>query len=312
METKKHVMSVCLILVVLAFWGGNVSAYDMADYFPLNQGDTWIHKGKTAHPLESIYLPVTLKFIINGTEVVNGVETTKREFGEGGSYHCYAIDSEGVKWYKWHHEGFGYYVVYDLPEIIFPARLDVGETYQGSFSASVYSTDDDSLMYTVTGNNTVTLESVEDVAVIAGSFKDCLKLTTSENWQTTDGSMSRATEKTIWYARNVGLIKEESYSPIEGEMTLADTRQLIYATVDGVQYGCAMTYVLGADSGDLNTLRRFRDEVLSKTPAGQTMIHLYYELSPVMVKAMEDNALFKELVRQIIYRMLPVIKRLIE
>ena len=182
-------------IMAVIFFRGEVAAYDMADYFPLNQGDEWIYVGKTNHPLESIYLPYSEKRSINGTELVNGVETTKifLNADTGTNYWCWAIDSEGVKKYKWYHEGFGYYVVFDSPEIYFPAWLDVGETYQDSFAATVYSIDDDSILHAVTGNNSITLESVEDVTVIAGRFKDCLKLIFFEEWQTTDGSMFRKT-----------------------------------------------------------------------------------------------------------------------
>jgi len=301
MRLRKCLLVVVLIFMVVTFMRGNVSAYDMAEYFPLNQGDTWIYAGTTNHPLETIYLPYSEKRVINGTEVVNGVETTKKWLGPeiGNNYWCWAIDSEGVKKHKWYHEGFGYYIVYDPPEIYFPARLDVGETYQGSFAATVYSIDDDSILYTVTGNNSITLESVEDVTVIAGRFKDCLKFIFFEKWQTTDGSMARETEQTIWYARNVGLISGTS---------VGGTAGLICAKVNGVHYGCLATSALKGDTNALNTLRKFRDEVLSKTPEGQEIIRLYYQWSSVIVKAMEEDEEFKEEMKGLIDGVLGLIE----
>ena len=63
-----------------------------------------------------------------------------------------------------------------------------------------------------------------------------------------------------------------------------------------------MTFALGGDSSanDLNILRGFRDEVLSKTPAGQAIIRLYYEWSPAIVTAMEEDEEFKELAKEMI------------
>ena len=302
----------------MTFWGGNAGAYDMVEYFPLNQGDTWIFFYTSNHPFESIATPYIAQYVINGTELVNGVETTKKVRERTDIYSCWAIDSEGVKRYKSYVGGVGHYVVYDPPEIILPARLDVGETYQSSFSASVYSTEDDSLMYEITGNNTVTLDSVEDVTVRTGDFKDCLKLIGSGKWQTADGSMTSETEGTTWYARNVGSIKEESTSrplyPGAEDGEGFGTGELISATVDGVQYGysCPATSVLGKDSNNLNILRRFRDEVLSNTPVGRKMIKLYYELSSTIVEAMEKNEALKEQVRKIIDGFLPVIRELVE
>jgi len=51
---------------------------------------------------------------------------------------------------------------------------------------------------------------------------------------------------------------------------------------------------------DLKTLRKFRDNVLSNSPEGQELIKLYYEWSPVIVKAMEEDEEFKEDMKEII------------
>jgi hypothetical protein len=44
----------------------------------------------------------------------------------------------------------------------------------------------------------------------------------------------------------------------------------------------------------------FRDNVLSKTPEGQGVIKLYYEWGPAVVKAMEEDEIFKEEVKAVI------------
>jgi outer membrane protein assembly factor BamB len=59
---------------------------------------------------------------------------------------------------------------------------------------------------------------------------------------------------------------------------------------------CPVTFALREDSreGDLTILRRFRDEVLTKTPEGQEVIKLYYQWGPMIVDVMEKDEEFKK------------------
>ena len=63
---------------------------------------------------------------------------------------------------------------------------------------------------------------------------------------------------------------------------------------------CLFSYLLGSDNPQLDTLREFRDEVLSQTPEGQQIIRLYYEWSPTIVQAMEEDEEFKAQVKEMI------------
>ena len=162
------------------------------------------------------------------------------------------------------------------------------------------------------------MESVEDLSVRAGTFKDCLKISTSETLQRSGDLMITEIEITGWYARNVGLIKSVFFQniqyPDEGYREVAMTVELIGATIDVDQYGysCPAISALGADSGGLTTLRKFRDNILSKTPAGEKLVKLFYKWSSPIVKAMEENETFKEQVKKIIDGILPVIRKLVE
>jgi hypothetical protein len=71
---------------------------------------------------------------------------------------------------------------------------------------------------------------------------------------------------------------------------------------------CPATLVLGAASNDIVSLRKFRDEVLSKTPEGQEIISLYYQWSPFIVKAIEEDEEFQEEVKEMIEGILPLVK----
>ena len=63
---------------------------------------------------------------------------------------------------------------------------------------------------------------------------------------------------------------------------------------------------------DLRILRKFRDEVLRETPVGQEIIRLYYEWSPVVVKAMEEDEEFKKEVKEMIDGVLELIRGRVE
>ncbi len=52
--------------------------------------------------------------------------------------------------------------------------------------------------------------------------------------------------------------------------------------------------------------------MLSKTPAGQEIIKLYYQWSPVIVNAMEQDEVFKEDVKEMIEGVLPMIRGVVE
>jgi len=69
---------------------------------------------------------------------------------------------------------------------------------------------------------------------------------------------------------------------------------------DGDDNNCLSTYILGEDDPRLDTLRQFRDEVLSQSPIGQEIIKLYYEWSPVIVEMIEEDEEFKEEVKEMV------------
>ena len=71
---------------------------------------------------------------------------------------------------------------------------------------------------------------------------------------------------------------------------------------------CLVETVFGESSKDVELLRFFREEVLNKSPEGQEIIKLYYEWSPTIVKAMEEDETFKEQVKEMIDVSLKLIK----
>ena len=71
---------------------------------------------------------------------------------------------------------------------------------------------------------------------------------------------------------------------------------------------CISELIYDEYSDEIGILRHFRDNVLSKTPVGQEIIKLYYQWSPVIVKAMEEDEEFKEEIKEMIDRVLPLIR----
>jgi len=71
---------------------------------------------------------------------------------------------------------------------------------------------------------------------------------------------------------------------------------------------CPMEELYGEHSTKTELLRCYRDNVLSKTPEGQEIIRLYYEWSPVILKAMEGDKPFREEVKGLIDGFMPLIR----
>ncbi len=77
------------------------------------------------------------------------------------------------------------------------------------------------------------------------------------------------------------------------------------SAVRGTLYGmpgttCLALAIYGEHSEETDSMRNFRDNVLKQTPEGQSLIKLYYQWSPVIVKAMEKDEAFKDEVKQTI------------
>ena len=70
---------------------------------------------------------------------------------------------------------------------------------------------------------------------------------------------------------------------------------------------CPSVKIYGDTTEEVALLRYFRDNLLSKTPAGQEIIRLYYKWNPVIAKAMEEDEEFKKKVKEVIEGILTLI-----
>jgi hypothetical protein len=70
---------------------------------------------------------------------------------------------------------------------------------------------------------------------------------------------------------------------------------------------CPLLCIFGEISDEVELLRFYRDNVLSQTPEGQELITLYYQWSPVITEAMEEDEEFKKEVKNMIDAVLELI-----
>jgi hypothetical protein len=203
--------------------------YNPARYFPLQEGDEWTYaytlNGNTMSPLE---------VFIGDTEWVNGVEAIRYNMSSPTpneyDYYCFTTrDPEGLKQPKIYWATFGIYIVFDPPRMVFPANFKLGEVYEQPYGYTQYSIDDDSIVGTFTGSETVTLESIEEVTVPAGTFRNCLKVVTSTYSQ--NGDWVEGIDEITWYSPKVGMVKHDITfyqlnHPVQEDMETAITHDL--------------------------------------------------------------------------------------
>jgi hypothetical protein len=70
---------------------------------------------------------------------------------------------------------------------------------------------------------------------------------------------------------------------------------------------CPVISIYGNRSEETEVLRNLRDSVLKQTAEGQELIKLYYLWSPVLVIAMESDVEFKEEVKEMLDRIMPLV-----
>ncbi len=199
------------------YWRGK---FYIPYYFPLQQGDTWNYKVTQELDGEAKESEGYIK--IDGTEIVDGVETKKRyeflypDYQDENYYKCVAQNSEGFVWYKEVNiKDDGPPVTYrskffNPPYVYLPVKMRIGQT---STSYWLDTRSIDPRGTTICGR-TIELEGIETVTVPAGRFKGCLKIKYCEfnnNEEDPPGYRDEAWKGWIWLARGVGIVKGIEY-----------------------------------------------------------------------------------------------------
>lgn len=187
-----------LVLVVLVIGiGVNLAlAFVLKDYYPLDEGSQWIYV--VIEDEETFEQAVK----IEGREIIEGVEAVK-VVSSGNSYNYEVIDTEGIKEYKVFDEEE--YVICEPPYLVFPNIIEAGEEKQYSTTMSYYTANNEKKKEIVK-NGQIKLEAIEDVDVPAGKFTDCLKFSSSYEYQ--DPDEKSGVNCSVWLASGVGKVKE--------------------------------------------------------------------------------------------------------
>ena len=75
---------------------------------------------------------------------------------------------------------------------------------------------------------------------------------------------------------------------------------------------CAAEAIYGENAEETELLRKYRDNVLSKTPEGLEVIKIYYKLSPKVTMLLKQRPLLKNRARNFIDGILPEIRKKVE
>jgi hypothetical protein len=181
--------------------------YDIGEYWPLGQGDTWTYSNLGAGSDTQI---------VSGTITLSGKVYSRMVYSDGWQDFMF-VDAEGV-----HLGGMldGSNQMTMVPAVLIPSSLQPGQSssmtfivYQNSVSQGEGSMD-------------VIFAGVETVTVPAGTFPDCIKLDMNVVFPGESG-----THWYMWLAKGVGKVKED-YRPFGEDKAY----ELISATVGGVEF----------------------------------------------------------------------------
>ena len=99
---------------------------------------------------------------------------------------------------------------------------------------------------------------------------------------------------------------------IPGRFCCPESHSLCGFDIDAGCCTCAAEMAYKDNKESLTLLREFRDNILSQSPIGQEIIKLYYDMSPAIVQAMEEDEEFKKDVKEMIDEILPMIRGTVE
>ncbi|MBI3951980.1 MAG: DUF3386 family protein [Acidobacteria bacterium] len=200
--------------------GGVQPTVNVAEYYPLQDGNTWIYQVKEYRADGQVFYRLSRE-IVKGEAHVNDHVTAKKLVDDRGNYYLVSVDPSQLMFYG-HNEGRGD-VTYNPPYTILSVNYEAGKPYRSPHVPS-------------TGQpvfSEATVYGFESIEVPAGRFKDCVKVT----FQYTRPSGATHTI-TSYLAKGVGLVKEvhEIYSPAANQ-TLRSERELLNGTVNSAKIG---------------------------------------------------------------------------
>lgn len=251
---------------------------DIGNYFPFDQGDTWIYQGTEQNGGQTTNYTDTIQ--ITGTKVVNGVTTTvfhetNPDPANGGppSDDYQVKDDRGITYYG-NNDPTDFLTpqVAAYREYAFPLGLNT--SFQPINKSGVnwaQDIDGDGIPETANITATQTISSFETVMVPAGTYNNAAKIVTDLNitvfLSSNGATVSDTTTVTEWYAPNTGLVKSTSVevTAMQGNVyTTATTEELTQFAPNlsfnsisaGADHSCGVTkagdaYCWGENGGRL-------------------------------------------------------------
>jgi hypothetical protein len=246
------------------------AAYNMQDYYPLSQGNSWTYfsyEMETENGETEIYAGTDTE-IVSGTDNVGGVSTIRLievpHDPQDYDYQNIAWDEKGLTLY-YDYEGkqpeFGGTDLdneegrFLTPAVILPAQMEIGQIVSYNFAVEWY--EDGELEEYEEGTTTYTLEKIETITVEAGTFQDCLKIHKEFSgivYDRKDGTKkeSWAENGYVWLARGIGPIKEintDTTMIIDENVEELDTesRELRWANINNIDIGTGVRLWYGID-----------------------------------------------------------------
>ena len=113
-----------------------------------------------------------------------------------------------------------------------------------------------------------------------------------------------------YVAKYASTIEQGYYTEHDFQITgTAPTRPVTDpALTNPGQNKCLASKLLGKHDKRLNTLRRFRDEVLVKSSIGKQLVKIYYEKSKTVTEALEGHEFYRKFAAALLEKIIPVIE----
>ncbi len=193
-----------------------LGSVDLREYYPLQEGNTWLYQYKTYRPDGQVQYKLKSQTVAGEFKVSDSLSATKL-VEDNGWFYLVSVDAT-------HYRMFGESETRGLETITPPFTFMDVSYVPGNIYRAPHTPSEGAPMF-----SEATYYGLESVNVPAGSFKNCLK--TLFKFTTESGQ----TFSTITYlAKGVGVVKKEFsiFSPAAGQ-TIRSEQELIHATMGG-------------------------------------------------------------------------------
>lgn len=266
MKNNKIQIILTLVFVLSLFFLPGIAetsaTYNLKDYYPLNQGDSWLYEDEDGVYMESK---------VSGTEMFNELKATRiiEKYVKWGqtikNFEYLSVDESNLRVFKFRNlieyehpwtRGFkteeGYQekkVKYEEkilsyePPLTIPTFFSLGETKTYKTNKNMTHKDIDpegnilnSWSWQTPITEKVTLEKIETITTAAGIFNDCLKIRHQGVEGEGDGTWTTR-DISIWLAKDVGMVKVVNNREWGGQDR---NKELIFATINGNDIGVSV------------------------------------------------------------------------